>query len=297
MVGTAVADCWRRRGAAVLALSREQADVTDRAAVLGWARRFGAEVVINCAAFTRVDDCETQEDLATAVNGTAVGHLAEAAEVCGAALLHVSTDYVFDGSARTPIPEDAPTAPRSAYGRSKLVGEQHALAFERATVLRTSWVFGPGGPNFAATIRRLLAEGRTPLRVVDDQVGRPTSSGSIARALWDLACLHVATGGHGAATHAVPRIVHYGDREPVSWHGFATEIARRLAPHAEVVPVTTDEFPRPAERPAYSVLDVSRFEALAGRPVEPWISGLSTYLDSLVPFAPAPRPALLENRS
>ena len=136
-------------------------------------------------------------------------------------------------------------------------------------MLRASWLFGDGGPNFVATMRRLIRQGHLPLRVVDDQIGCPTYTGSLARAIWELA----ARGMRG--------IVHYRDREAVSWHGFAVEIARALDPTAEVVPVPTSEFPRPAPRPAYSVLDVSRFETAVGRRVEPWASGLASYLEIL----------------
>ncbi|MEM1202381.1 MAG: dTDP-4-dehydrorhamnose reductase [Acidobacteriota bacterium] len=267
MLGRAVAGQWRRSGAAVLALGRQQADITDPAQVLHWMDAFGPEVIVNCAAFTQVDACEERREHALDVNGRALDHITAAAERRGAHLIHVSSDYVFDGRGSSPIPEDAPTGPRSAYGESKLLGEQRALAYGRTLVVRASWLFGPGGPNFAATIARLLREGRTPLKVVDDQVGRPTYTPFLARALWDLARLG-ATG-----------TLHYGNRDAVSWHGFAVEIARQVAPGTEVLPVPTSEFPRPAERPAYSVLDVTRFEDAVGRVVEPWVSGLATYLD------------------
>ncbi|MCG8454732.1 MAG: dTDP-4-dehydrorhamnose reductase [Holophagales bacterium] len=269
MLGRAVARQWRLQGQPVLALGRDRLDITDPESVDAWTDRFQPSVIVNCAAFTKVDECESSEELATRVNGGAVSHLAAAAERHGALLVHVSSDYVFDGRGSEPLGEDAPVGPRSAYGRSKLAGEEMALGYGRGLVVRASWLFGPGGPNFVATIRRLLLEGKTPLRVVDDQVGRPTYTPFLARALWDLARLR-ATG-----------IVHYGNREAVSWHGFATAIARQVAPAASVVPVPTSEFPRPAERPAYSVLDVSKFEALAGRAVEPWLSGLSPYLELL----------------
>ncbi len=140
------------------------------------------------------------------------------------------------------------------------------LAWERSLVVRTSWLFGPGGPNFVATIRGRLAKGE-PLRVVDDQVGCPTYTPFLANALWELA-------GSG-----LTGVVHYRNRDAVSWHGFASEIARAVAPGATVTPVATTEFPRPARRPAYSVLDVARFEAATGRGVEPWLWGLAEYLD------------------
>lgn len=262
MLGRAVVAEARSRRWAALGLSQLQADLTDRDGLLGWAERFRPEVVVNCAAYTKVDVAETDRERAFAVNGEGVAHAAALAERAGARLVHVSTDYVFDGEAREPYREDAPTAPLSAYGESKLAGERQALPYERSLVVRTSWLFGPCGANFVATIVGLIEAGRLPLRVVTDQVGCPTSTPSLARALLDLAARE-ASG-----------IVHYQDREPVSWYAFAVEIARLWSGAVEVIPVTSAEFPRPARRPAYSVLDVGRFETIAGRRVEPWENGL-----------------------
>lgn len=266
MLGSAVVREAQERGHEALGLSHAQADVTRSESLLPWADSFRPDVVINCAAFTKVDACETEPETAFSVNGQGVANAAAAADRAGARLLHVSSDYVFDGTACEPYPEDAATAPLSVYGQSKLSGERHALAYPRGLVVRTSWLFGPGGPNFAATMVNLIRQGKLPLRVVDDQVGRPTYTGFLARALVDLAPL--GTTG----------IVHYGNREPVSWYSFATAIARLVSPEAQVLPVTTAEFPRPAPRPAYSVLAVDRFEEAVGRPVEPWEAGLSEYL-------------------
>ena len=266
MLGRAVVREARTRGHAALGLSHSQADVTRRESLLHWADSFRPDVVINCAAFTQVDACETDAETAFSVNGEAVANAAAAADRAGARLLHVSSDYVFDGTAREPYPEDAATAPLSVYGRSKLAGERHALSYGQGLVVRASWLFGPGGPNFAATMVSLIRQGKLPLRVVDDQVGRPTYTGFLARALVDLAPLGI-TG-----------ILHYGNREPVSWYSFAAAVARLVSPGAQVLPVTTAEFPRPAPRPAYSVLAVDRFEETVGRPVETWEAGLSEYL-------------------
>jgi len=265
MLGRAVAVEGRRRGAGVLALSHAQADITDAERVAYYLKAFAPEAVINCAAFTQVDACETERDWAQRVNCDAVGRLADAVVDAGARLVHVSTDYVFDGRAEHPYRETDATGPCSVYGASKLAGEREALA-AGALVVRASWLFGPGGSNFAGTIVRLIAEGRTPLRVVDDQIGAPTYTPFLARALWDLA----ATGAQG--------VIHYRNREPVSWHGFATAIAAAVRPGTEVLPVGTEAFPRPAPRPAFSVLDTGRFETLLGRPVEPWLAGLTDYL-------------------
>ncbi|HTG32174.1 MAG TPA: dTDP-4-dehydrorhamnose reductase [Thermoanaerobaculia bacterium] len=262
MLGSAVVAAARSRGWAALGLSRTQGDLTDRDRLLGWAERFRPDVVVNCAAYTKVDAAETERELAFAVNGEGVAHAADLASQAGARLVHVSTDYVFDGKAGEPYREDAPTAPLSVYGQSKLEGERRALAYDRSVVVRTSWLFGPGGPSFVAAMVGLIEAGRLPLRVVADQQGCPTSTASLARALLDLA-LWETTG-----------VVHFQNREPVSWYAFAVEIARLWSGAVEVVPVTTTEFPRPAPRPAYSVLDVGRFEHLAGRRVEPWEEGL-----------------------
>lgn len=262
MLGQAVVAEARSRGWAALGLSHAQADVA--AGAIDWVDSFGPELVVNCAAFTKVDLCETEPATAFAVNGEAVARIAAVAARAAAPLVHVSTDYVFDGLPPSPVPyrEDAVTNPLSVYGRSKLVGEAHALAYERGLVVRTSWLFGPGGPNFVATMVNLIEAGRIPLRVVRDQEGCPTYTPFLARALLDL------------AQRGVTGVVHYRNRGPVSWYAFAAEIARLWSEAVEVVPVTTAEFPRPAPRPAWSVLDVTRFEQCAGRPVEPWEWGL-----------------------
>jgi dTDP-4-dehydrorhamnose reductase len=273
MLGRAIVRHWRLRGQPCLALGHGQADLLDADGLLEWSHRFQPQVVINCAAFTQVDACEEQTEKAMAINGDGVANAVRAAAATDAQLIHISSDYVFDGQATGPIPEDAPTNPLSAYGRSKLRGEEVAREYPRALVLRTSWLFGPDGPNFVATIRRLLLEGRTPLRVVDDQWGRPTYTPFLARAIADL------------TQRGTVGTLHYGNRSPATWHELAVQIAHWVDPQAEVLAVTTAEFPRPAHRPAYSVLDVSRFEATVGRRVETWISGLAAYLDAF-PFDP-----------
>lgn len=273
MLGRSVVREARRRGVAALALSHAQADVTDRERVHYWAETFRPSVIVNCAAYTQVDDCEENRDLAFAVNDEAVGHLADAADAVGARLIHVSTDYVFDGRGEEPYGEDDDTDPLSVYGASKLAGEKRALAAAGGLVVRASWLFGPGGPNFAATMVRLMRDGHTPLRVVDDQTGCPTYTPFLARALWDLAALGAEGGAEG--------VVHYRNRAPVTWYGFTREIADVFQRGVEIHPVTTDEFPRPAPRPRYSVLDVQRFEQLTGRRVEPWGLGLAEYIADL----------------
>lgn len=274
MLGRSLVTAARGRGHAALALSHAQADLEDAGRLRYWAETFRPEAVINCAAYTKVDLAEGEgREKAFAVNGSAVRNVVAAAAVLNARLLHVSTDYVFDGKAREPYGEDAPTHPLSVYGQSKLAGEQEALAYEKALVVRTSWLFGPGGPNFVTTMVRLIQEGKLPLQVVHDQEGCPTYTPYLAEALLDLASLGAPLGLTG--------VVHYRNRERASWCDFAEEIARLWSGTAEVVPVTTREFPRPAPRPEYSVLDVSRFEAAAGRRVETWETGLAEYVSGM----------------
>jgi dTDP-4-dehydrorhamnose reductase len=275
MLGRAMVTEARSRSLPVLGLSHAQADIRDRVRLLYWVDAFRPELIVNCAAYTKVDACEGEgREAAFAINGEAVDNVVAAAQAVGARIVHISTDYVFDGRGSEPYREDDPVGPLSAYGQSKLDGERRALAHDRSTVVRTSWLFGAGGPNFVATIVRLIEEGKA-LRVVRDQLGAPTYTLFLARAVLDLAAIPAAD---------VRGVVHFRNREPVSWYEFATEIAglwsgtRRIP---EVVPVTTNEFPRPAPRPAYSVLDVARFEEAAGRRVEPWGWGLVDYLAAL----------------
>jgi dTDP-4-dehydrorhamnose reductase len=268
IVGRATVAEAGRRGWPAAGPDRDEVDVTDAAAVEAAISSFRPRLVVNCAALTAVDACETEKERAFLLNGVAVGILASAAERAGARFVHISTDYVFDGEGSAPYTEDHPTAPRSVYGASKLEGERRALALPGTLLVRTSWVFGRGGANFVDTMRAKLAAPDGPLRVVADQVGAPTYAPFLARALADL-------GESGASG-----IVHYQNRPTVSWFEFALEIARRLGSAVEIRPATTEEVPRPARRPRYSVLSVGRFERLAGRRVEDWREGLAQHLGS-----------------
>lgn len=266
--------CLSRRlaGRDVMALGSGDLDITAGAALAGLLRGLGRppDVLVNAAAFTHVDRCESEPERAWRVNAEAPGVLAEVCKELGVLLVHVSTDYVFDGRARRPYREDDPTHPRSVYGRTKLEGETRVLAAsDRFLVVRSSWVFGPGR-NFVRTILELaeLAErpGAAPLRVVDDQHGSPTYAGDLAEGLVGL----VEAGAHG--------LYHLANRGVASWWDVARaalEVGGK--PHVEIQRVTTKEFPRPAERPAWSVLDCTRAERLGVR-LRPWREGLVAYL-------------------
>lgn len=270
MVGQAVVAEGRLRGFSVVESTREDCDLGCAQAISRRVREVAPRWVFNCAATTDVDGAEGTPAPAFAINGTAVGVLAEVCRETGSKLVHLSSDYVFDGARRVPYVEDDETSPISQYGRSKLAGESAALAVSTSLVVRTSWLFGVGGRNFVSTIAGLLAaDDPSDLGVVDDQRGCPTSSRSLARALWDL----VVVGATG--------VVHYCDRGPVTWYGFAREIARRTSGRRRVVAVVSAGFPRPAPRPAYSVLATDRFVRLTGREPEAWLDGLTEYLGVL----------------
>ncbi|HEX8170107.1 MAG TPA: dTDP-4-dehydrorhamnose reductase [Thermoanaerobaculia bacterium] len=252
--------------ARVVALSRAQLDITNIRGVETVLAEHAPSVVVNCAAYTKVDLAESEEAAACAANGSAVELLARACDASGALLVQLSTDFVFDGSKRTPYePEDA-THPLSAYGRSKLLGEVAAAHAREHLIVRTSWLFGTRGPNFVEAIRNQVRKGTDPLRVVEDQRGRPTYTPHLARAIVRL----VAANARG--------IVHYADEEECSWYDFARAIVEESGASTRVKPVSTEEFPRPAKRPAYSVLSTARYEELTGAAPGRWRDGLREYL-------------------
>ena len=271
MLGGAVVAAARARRLPCVGVDREQVDLCDTPALERALDDSRPDVVINCAAFTDVDGCEQQVEHALEVNGRAVGRLAQAVAVRGAVLFQVSTDYVFRGDADRPYREDDETDPASVYGESKLLGERLALERGRAVVVRTSWLFGPGGRNFVDTIVRTARAGG-PLRVVDDQVGCPTYAPFLASALIELAERTLVAG-----SPPPPSVLHYRNGEPVSWCSFARAALECWGLDAPIEPVTTEEFPRPARRPAYSVLCVERFERLMGRGVPDWREALCDY--------------------
>jgi len=255
------------RGIACEGRDIDTLDICDARAVSRWIVDAQPSVVVNTAAFTAVDTCENNEEKATAVNGTAVGHLAAACNEAGALLIQISTDYVFAGDADRPYEEDDPVAPMSAYGRSKLRGEELARTAERHLVVRTAWLYGRGGRNFVEAIRGQIEAGAPRLEVVVDQRGCPTFCDDLSDAVLDL----VAADSTGTL-HAV-------NAGNTTWHGFAVEIARLLGSAVTVVPVATGEVLRPAPRPPYSVLDTGRLKAALGRPMPPWQDGLRRYLE------------------
>jgi dTDP-4-dehydrorhamnose reductase len=254
----------------LIALARADLDITDADGVDAAVSHARPDVVINCAAWTNVDLAEGAEPQACEVNGRGAGNVARAATAAGAWTIHVSSDYVFDGVKREPYLESDLVNPLSAYGRSKLAGERAVAqaAPDSHTIVRSSWLFGAGGPCFPATILRLAAE-RDELTVVDDQVGCPTFTGHLAGALLEL------------AERRVGGVLHVAAAGNCSWYDFARALVYGAGLACEVKPGTTAELARPAPRPAYSVLRSER-----GSPVLPdWSEGTAEYMAARVPAA------------
>jgi dTDP-4-dehydrorhamnose reductase len=238
-------------GVTAVGLTRADLDVGDADAVRRVVEAHAPTVIINAAAYTAVDRAETEVDAARRVNGQGPRHLARAATACGARLLHISTDFVFDGRAGTPYAPEAPTAPLGTYGLTKLEGEQAVseLAAGTAVVLRTAWVYAAHGANFLRTMLRIMAE-KGQVRVVADQIGTPTAADSLAGILWALSQRPDITGVH-----------HFTDAGVASWYDFAVAIAEEgaavglLPAGVRVSAIGTADYPTPARRPGYSVLD------------------------------------------
>jgi len=266
MLGSDVSTVLAAAGYEVVSRSKADLDIADQRQVLRALRELTPDVVANCAAFTRVDACET-DPRGFAVNATAVAFLAEACGRVGARLVHVSTDFVFDGKKREPYREDDPTNPLSAYGRGKRAGEEAALRLADSLVVRASWLFGRAGWNFVEAILKQVESGKERLAVVADQVGRPTGTADLSEALVAL----IEAGATG--------LFHFANRGEVSWHEFAREIlwlaGRERIP---IDAISSEELNRPAPRPAYSVLDTGKYERFTGFRIRHFREPLADYI-------------------
>lgn len=240
-------------------------DITSPESVMKVIGALKPEVVINCAAYTDVDGCESNIETAMAVNGEGVAYLAMACRDLGALLVQVSTDYVFDGGKGTPYVEDDAPCPLSVYGESKLAGEMNAASCPEYLIVRTQWLYGLHGKNFVETMLRLGAE-KDELTVVDDQIGSPTWTVDLARAIIAL----IDSGCRG--------IYHAANSEYCSWNGFAQAIFEEAGLHVSVRPMTTTELNRPARRPLYSTLECSKLTGDTGFRPQAWRNALQEYL-------------------
>lgn len=266
---------WRAldRGVSVIGFSRRELDITDGPKLFDAVASIRPDTVINCAAWTDVDGAEKEPAAAHAINAEGAGNAARVCSRTGAALIHLSTDYVFDGRKPTAWREDDPVAPASAYGRTKEAGERAVRdAWAKHIILRTAWVFGAVGGNFVKTMLRLADQDMEWLNVVDDQRGGPTPADAIADACLDMA-------ERIEAADIVPwGTYHFCGRPSVSWYEFASVILKDR--DIEVRPCTSAEFPRPAQRPANSVLDCSRIQRAFGIEQPDWRDHLPALLES-----------------
>ena len=238
-------------------------DITDAAAVLRTVEERRIDVIVNCAAYTDVEKAEEDEPTAELLNHKAAGNLAAAAKATGATLFHVSTDYVFDGTAHTPYTEDGTPSPLGAYGRTKLAGERAVMASGcRYLIFRTAWLYSEYGNNFLKTMLRLTSE-RDTLQVVFDQIGTPTYAGDLALALFSIIESERYAGNEG--------VYHFTDEGVCSWYDFATEIAAAAGHDScRIIPCHTSEFPTKAARPAYSVLDKTKIKTTFQMDIPHW---------------------------
>ncbi|MFH1502947.1 MAG: dTDP-4-dehydrorhamnose reductase [Candidatus Eisenbacteria bacterium] len=266
MLGSEVVRALRRDWE-VLEADLADFDITDEDTTAEAVHRTSPEVIVNCAAYTDVDGAESHPETAHAVNGAGAGSLSRAARSVGAFILHVSTDYVFDGTKEGPYTEDDEPDPIGVYGESKLRGEREVLASgAQSLIVRTAWLYGHGGANFVETVLRLSESGE-PLRIVDDQRGSPTNARDLALVLRDLA---------GGGARGLLNATNAGS---ASWYDFAVEILRASGrADAPVEPVSTAEFPRPAPRPRSSVLSLDRLSEVLGWTPRPWEEALAEYL-------------------
>jgi len=251
----------------VIGLDIQDLDITNRDKCITVIRDILPDWIINSAAYTAVDDCETNSEAAMRVNAAGAGNLAEAASEAGSRLVHISTDYVFDGTASQPYKEFDTVNPQTVYGETKLEGEKSVQRFlpDNSLIVRTSWLFGSNGNNFIDTILNIASQGK-PLRIVSDQTGCPTFTADLAAAIYSL-ILQDTTG-----------IVHVTNSGFTTWYDFATYFLSKTYPEIDVKPVTTDDFPVAAKRPAYSVLSTARLKMIIGEDLPAWQNAVDRYL-------------------
>ena len=267
LVDTLKQDQWRRTfdSSAIHECDIHEVDITDPPSVRRCFDMFSPQLVINCAAYTNVDGCETHQPEAFAANADGPLHLAQNCQKHHAKLIHVSTDFVFDGRGDRPYLPDDPTGPTCVYGLSKLDGEQAIQNnLPDHAIVRTSWLFGKYGPNFVSTIRR-LADQRDVLEVVNDQIGSPTYAVDLAQAL-----LHLAIADARG-------IFHFCNTGHCSWFDFAVEIVRIFDLNPKIRPITSEKLNQPAPRPQWSVMDTAKYRQITDQPIRSWQDALKHY--------------------
>lgn len=269
----------------IVALSHPQFDLTDLSSARMGLSAFQPDVIINCAAYTDVDGAESNEALAFSVNAVGPGNLAQVAKELNATLVHFSSDYVFGGDKTAPYRETDRPDPRSIYGKSKLQGEQliQDSGLERFFIVRTSWLYGPGGKNFVESMIR-LAQQREELRIVADQFGSPTYTADLTQAAFNLLAEETTDARKKRTPGSLYGIYHYANEGQCSWHRFAEEIVSLLKTNGatikakRILPIPTTAYPLPAPRPSYSVLSKAKYRETTGAIVPNWRQALARYM-------------------
>jgi dTDP-4-dehydrorhamnose reductase len=250
-------------------------DITDPEATASFIRELSPSWIINCAAYTAVDRAEDEEELATLINGTGVENIVRAIDTTDCRLIHISTDYVFNGSSAVPFKETDIPSPASAYGRSKLAGEKAAMRWPHAMLIRTSWLYSSYGSNFVKTILRKAGSSQS-FNVVFDQVGSPTYAADLASAI-----LEIISGVIRNRHVFVPGIFNYSDEGVCSWYDFAVEIIAAAGSECIVIPVISETYPSKVKRPAYSVLDKSKIRECYGLQIPHWRYSLTKCISKI----------------
>jgi dTDP-4-dehydrorhamnose reductase len=273
-LGIAVSQELVERGILFTAWGSKDLDITQGAIVRDLVSQLSPTVIINCAAWTDVDGAESNEPQASRVNGDGAENIALAAKQYGAKLIHISTDYVFSGESKTQWQVDDRINPQSAYGRTKAAGESRVVATypENSSIVRTAWLYSPWGKNFAKTMTRLALNGDGEVRVVNDQMGQPTSALDLARQLVELGLSSSPAG-----------IYHGTNSGGATWFEFAQEIFRLVGADIDrVVPVSSSEYPRPAKRPSYSVLSHEAWAKTSVKPMRDWRIALEEVMPAII---------------
>ena len=273
-LGITLAQELNHRGLPFIATVSRNLDITQTHLVQEFVARIAPSVIVNCAALTDVESIEKNEELAARVNSGGAENLAIAAKSCGAKFLQISTDYVFSGNAHKPWLEDALKNPQSSYGRSKADGEDRVVRAysENSIIIRTAWLYSPWGKNFAKTMTRLALDGKSEVRVVNDQIGQPTSATDLATQIISLALSQTRTG-----------IFHGTNEGEATWFDFAQEIFKLLDKDSKrVIPISSSEYPQKAKRPSYSVLSHDAWNKTTIDPMRDWRHALSSAMPEIV---------------
>jgi dTDP-4-dehydrorhamnose reductase len=273
-LGIAVSQELGDRGILFTACGSEDIDITQGPTVRDFVSLLSPTVIVNCAAWTDVDGAESNEPQASRVNSDGAENLALATKHCGAKLIHVSTDYVFSGEGETPWQVDGRINPQSAYGRTKAAGESRVVGTypENSSIVRTAWLYSPWGKNFAKTMTRLALNGDGEVRVVNDQMGQPTSALDLAKQLIEL-----------GLSSSPPGIYHSTNSGQGTWFEFAQEVFRSAGADVHrVVPVSSSEYPRPAKRPSYSVLSHEAWAKTSIKPMRDWRIALEEAMPAII---------------